>query len=184
MKRIWLVFAVFFLAGPSALSHDRGRLHDELDKFAAAHFDKIQPRSIADNLEYCGLFGYDKSGKLAATKAKRGRLDSCEPAPEPEGFEVLASYHTHGAYTPDVDTEVPSLDDLAADIEEGIDGYIATPGGRIWLNLAEEKVSYQLCGPGCVKADKKYRPCKAFPPAISYTLKTLRARADNDTGEC
>ena len=76
------------------------------------------------------------SGKLAATGPKRGRRDSCEPDEPPEDFEILASYHTHGDDTQEADTEVPSLEDLAGDIEEGIDGYIATPGGRLWLNDA------------------------------------------------
>ena len=167
-----------------ACAQSRSALDDELDKFAAALFDRIQPRSIAENVEYCGLLGRDKSGKFAATKAKRGQVDDCEPEDSPDGFEVLASYHTHGAYTADADTEVPSVDDLEADIEERIDGYIATPGGRMWLNDAEEKASYLLCGPGCVVADKKFRECKAFLPADSYTLRTLKARAANDTGEC
>ena len=62
------------------------------------------------------------AGKLAATGPKRGRRDSCEPDEPPEDFEILASYHTHGAYTQEADTEMPSLEDLAGDIEEGIDG--------------------------------------------------------------
>lgn len=184
MKGVGLVVSIVVAASALATAQDRRSLDDELDKFAASVFDEIQPRSIAENLEYCGLLGLGASGKFAATKAKRGQIDDCEPENEPDGFRVLASYHTHGAYTPDVDTEVPSLDDLQADIEERIEGYIATPGGRLWLNDPEDRKSYQLCGPGCVVADKKFRACKAYLPAKSYTLRTLKARADNDTGEC
>lgn len=184
IKGIGLVVLFVVAASALATAQDRRSLDDELDKFAASVFDEIQPRSIAENVEYCGLLGLDAFGKFAATKAKRGQVDDCEPENEPDGFQVLASYHTHGAYTAEVDTEVPSLDDLQADIEERIDGYIATPGGRLWLNDSEDRKSYQLCGPGCVAADRKYRACKAYPPAETYTRRGLKARADNDTGEC
>ncbi len=175
-----------FLRFASQLAHaqDRGELDDGLDKFAAAHLDEIQARSIAENVEYCGYLGYDAAGRIAATQAKRGLEDSCEPDDPPDGFEIIASYHTHGAYTTDADTEAPSLDDLQGDFEEGIDGYIATPAGRLWLTLVEERLSFQLCGPGCVTADENFRACGAFPPGDEYTLGSLQARADEDTGEC
>jgi hypothetical protein len=183
MGRLLLLIAVLVLPYP-AIAQDRSDLDDALDKFAAALFDRIQPLSIADGVEYCGLLGIGADGRLAATRARRGDADSCRPDDEPHGLDVLASYHTHGAYDRDADTEVPSLDDLHSDIDEGIDGYIATPGGRLWLNDAEARQSFLLCGPGCIAADPDYRPCPAFPPGDSYTLGTLRARADNDTGRC
>jgi len=159
-------------------------LTDELDRFAIAFLDKIQPLSVRDKVEYCGLFGHDAYGNLIATEPIAGEPDSCDPGFEPEGFEVIASYHTHGAYSRDADAEVPSLDDLLGDFEEGIDGYIATPGGRVWLNLFEEEVSLQLCGPGCIFTDPAFRPCLAFAPAEEYTIETLELREDEDTGEC
>ncbi len=179
-----IIVAAGLWVPPPAAAQDRAALNEEPDRFAAAHFDGIQPRSIADGVEYCGLLGFDAAGKLAATPAKRGTPDSCQPDDAPAGFEVLASWHTHGAYDRDADTEVPSLDDLHSDIEEGIDGYIAIPGGRLWLNDAEARQSVLLCGAGCIEADPKYRPCPAFPPGDSYTLDTLRSRAENDTGGC
>ncbi|MEX3012042.1 DUF4329 domain-containing protein [Hoeflea sp. TYP-13] len=157
---------------------------DDLDTFAISHLDKIQPRSIRDNAEYCGLFGYDENGEFAATPAIRGGRDGCNPGIEPDGLEVIASYHTHGAYSPDADTEAPSVDDLLGDFEEGIDGYIATPSGRVWLNLLEERVSVLLCDPGCVYADPNFRACPAFLPDDEYTIETLREREAADTGEC
>lgn len=183
MGRLLILLAAFVLSSP-AIAQGRDSLVTELDRFAAAHFDRIQPQSIADGVEYCGLLGIDADGRMAATPARRGDADSCRPDDEPDGFDVLASYHTHGAYDRDADTEVPSLDDLHSDIDEGIDGYIATPGGRLWLNDVEARQSVLLCEPGCIAADPKYRPCPAFPPGDSYTLETLRARADNDTGGC
>lgn len=183
MGRHLLFIAALLVANPS-IAQDREALVDKLDRFAAAYFDHIQPLSIADGVEYCGFFGIDSAGNLAATPARPGEADSCLPDDEPEGFEVLASYHTHGAYDRNADTEVPSLDDLTSDIDEGIDGYVATPGGRLWLNDIGARESILLCGPGCVRADPAYRPCPAFPPGKRHTIDSLRERADNDTGDC
>lgn len=183
MGRLFLFIAALVLPGLST-AEDRRALDGPLEHFAAAHFDRIQPRSIADGVEYCGLFGYDADGKIAATQAVRGGADSCQPDRAPDRFVVLASWHTHGAYDRGADTEVPSLDDLVSDIEEGIDGFIATPGGRLWFNYAEGRRSVLLCGPGCVYSDPEYRPCPAFPPGARYTIRTLRERAENDTGGC
>ena len=181
--RLLAVLLVAFLAA-SAAAQQRGDLTDDVDRYAAAIFDRIQPRSIADDREFCGYIGVNGTGKLAATGPKRGRRDSCEPDEPPEDFKILASYHTHGAYTQEADTEVPSLEDLAGDIEEGIDGYIATPGGRLWLNDARLRRAFLLCGPGCVKRDRRFRECRAYPPGHEYTLRSLQRRAENDTGEC
>ena len=183
MRCLWLLVVAALSITP-ALADPWEAITDELDRFAVAHLDAIQPLSIRDKIEYCGLFGYDRYGRLAATQAVPGDADSCDPGIEPDGFEVIASYHTHGAYARDADTEVPSIDDLIGDFEEGIDGYIATPGGRVWLNLYEERVSFQLCGRGCITADPDFRTCPAFLPAEEYTIETLELREEQDTGEC
>lgn len=184
MKKVLVLGILLAAVSHPAHAQSREELVDELDIFAVAYLDTLQPLSIRDNAEYCGLFGYDASGTLAATEPRRGTVDSCEPADAPPGFDVVASYHTHGAYSRDADTEVPSVDDMLADFDEGIDGYIATPGGRVWLNYLDEEVSFQLCGAGCIHTDPNYRPCPAFPPAAEYTIESLEARADRDTGEC
>lgn len=123
-------FSVGLFALPGA-AQDRGDLTGELDIFAATYFDWLQPRSIREGIEYRGLFGVDGKRNLAAILAQPGNADSCHPGEAPAGFEVLASWRTHGAYDRDADTEAPSWGDLESDIEEGIDGYIATPGGRL-----------------------------------------------------
>lgn len=184
MRRVCVFSAALLLAAPFASAQDRSTLEDQLDIFAAAHFDSIQMRSFAEKVEYCGWLGFDALGTMVATPAKRGAADHCDLDDPPAGFEILASYHTHGAYDRDADTEVPSIGDLEGDFEEGVDGYIATPGGRLWLNLVEEQISIQLCGPGCVVADSSFRECPAFPPAEEYTIADLQAREDEDTGEC
>lgn len=178
-----VLFAALFVTG-NATAQSRASLADGLDIFAATFFDSLQPVSIKGGVEYCGLFIRDAGGGFVATTPRAGDADSCQPEDDPDGVEVLASYHTHGAYDRDADTEVPSWDDLDSDIEEEIDGYIATPGGRLWVNDAAAERSILLCGEGCVTADPEYRTCPAFPPGNEHTLESLRDRAENDTGDC
>ncbi len=155
-----------------------------IDHFAITYLTKVQLKSLRDGVEYCGLFGYREDGTLAATPEIRGEIDHCEPALEPPGFRVIASYHTHGSFSWDADTEVPSLEDLLTDIEEEIDGYIATPGGRIWFNDHRKQEAYLLCGRDCIIADPDFRECNAFLPKAHYTVESLTARFENDTGDC
>ncbi len=178
---LWLAVAVAAAPVPAA-GQDRSALTDEFDRFAAAFFDELQVRSIAENVEYCGYFGFDRAGQWVATPPTRGDAHGCLPDLPPPGFDALASYHTHAAY--DIDSEVPSVDDMLSDIDEAVDGYIATPGGRLWLNLFDEEVAILLCGPGCVTADVRFRECAAYPPDVEYTLDELYDREDNDPGYC
>lgn len=144
--------------------------------FMSRVFNDIQPISITERREYCGVIGVDASGNYVATKPRRGRASSClTPHPREVDFRVLASYHTHGAWTPLYLTEVPSFDDMRTDIQDGTDGYIATPGGRLWYIDARNQVSRQICGRGCLIPDPNYTPDPDFPIAQQYTLNDLRA---------
>lgn len=182
--RIPLIFCAAILVCADAPGQSRSDLVDAMDLFAVAHLDKVQELSIRDDVEYCGYFGFDAAGKIAATPARKGGRDGCLADEPPSDFDISASYHTHGSYARDADTEVPSIDDLLGDFEEGIDGYIATPAGRVWLNLLDEELSIQLCGPGCVTADPDFKRCPAFLPGVEYRIKDLRARVAADTGDC
>ncbi|MCA8907810.1 MAG: DUF4329 domain-containing protein [Rhodospirillaceae bacterium] len=186
MRLLALASVVSFAVARAAFAQDEDHvwLYEELDTLALRTLDALQHTSIAENREYCGYLGVDASGQVAATPAVPGTVDSCLPDEPPEGFEIYASYHTHGAYSPDEDSEVPSYEDLQGDIEEGVDGYIATPGGRVWLNLYDDERAAQLCGPGCVFADPNFLECGAYPPQEEYTLDGLQARFDNDPGYC
>ena len=139
-------------------------------------FNDIQPASIAERREFCGLIGLDSNGTLVASEPRRGRASSClPPSPRNVEFTVLASYHTHGAYNPEYLTEIPSFEDMATDIEDGTDGYIATPGGRMWYVDARNRIARQVCGLGCLVPDPGFRPDPEFPVAPTYTLDDLRA---------
>lgn len=147
-------------------------------QYLADFFAPIQEKSIADEREYCGYFGLNDAGKLIATKPKRGREDSCLAEPSDDMVEVLASYHTHGAFHYEADAETPSSADLEADIDEQVDGYVATPGGRIWKNDADREKAILLCGRNCTVSDPDY-DSQAFPPVNgSYTLDGLYERDD------
>lgn len=178
-----LVLVVFWPAGP-VVAQTLAEVDDPLDRKIIAHLDQVQKLSIRDNREYCGMVGYGPDDRLIITGPVPGDTDSCDSGDDPPGFEPVASYHTHGAWSHDADAEVPSVDDLEADFDEGIDGYISTPSGRVWLNLAEDEISVLLCGPGCVYADPDFRPCPAMAPVDSYTIDMLIERELSDPGIC
>lgn len=182
MRRIWLVVVLVGLVAceeplPDVSADERIQPRTAAEvAFATGLLNSLQAQSIAENREYCGYIGLDADGEFAATPALAGELDGCQPEEPPADFALLASYHTHGAYAPDYDSELPSIEDLRADIAERVDGYISSPGGRIWFNDAVNRVSIMLCGQGCVIADPAYRPDPDYPPLSRYDLEALEER--------
>lgn len=174
----------FGLGAVGAAAQSRFALTDPLDVFAVATLAAIQPDSIGLNTEFCGLIGRNEAGELVSTEPLRGVRDGCLPPPDPPGLDVLATWHTHGGWSVEYDGEVPSVIDLRGDIEDGLEGYVATPGGRVWRNRARFGVAVLICGTGCVTPDPAYRPCPAFPPGRKYDLKALERRSKDDPGYC
>lgn len=119
-------------------------------------FRTLNPKSIRLNVEFCGYLGYTASGALVASRPTRGTLDSCLADDPPEIELIVASYHTHGAFSREYYNEIPSGDDMEGDEEEGIDGWVATPGGRLWFIDTDEMVTYQVCGIGCLPSDPQF----------------------------
>ena len=143
---------------------------------AIAFLDEIQPASIAVDRELCGYFGLDAAGAFVVTDPVEGGKSFCDlPAP-PENVTIVASYHTHSAFTPEYDSEVPSPGDIRTDARDRIYGYISTPGGRIWLVNWQDRSARQLCGIGCVYQDPGFVPLDAGPIAEFYTIEELRNR--------
>jgi hypothetical protein len=148
----------------------------ELD-FVRQTFNRIQPASILGNREYCGYIGISDLGRYLATDPAAGDTSSCVADwPEIDGFTVLASYHTHGSWLADYDNEVPSFQDMATDIRERVDGYVATPGGRLWYIDAANRVAREVCGRNCLKSDPAFQVSNDGPPDPFYTLWELRRR--------
>lgn len=143
---------------PRDIPHSR----EELETVRSV-FNAIQPQSIEQNREFCGYIIRTELGLLSATEPRRGRKASCSPRWPRGDVDVIASYHTHAAYDPEYDSEVPSYEDMESDILAEIDGYIATPAGRIWFINARRKEARLVCGPGCVVSDPNYQPA-AYPP--------------------
>ena len=119
-------------------------------RFATELLQKLNARSVDLNLEYCGFFYYDASGALQATKPEKGGTHSCLPVfPEEISF-VFATYHTHAAYDPNSLNEYPSMQDMEGDFSNLQNGYLATPGGRLWFTDVQKRISRQLCGYRCL----------------------------------
>ncbi len=168
------LLAALFLSAPAAAQDPAETA------FAKAVLNQLQTASIAANREYCGYIGYDTDGRLKATKAKKGRIDSCYSRRAPRRMEVIASFHTHAGFDPGADSEVPSVDDMFADEEEGIDGYVSTPGGRLWFIDTRSMTTRQVCGRKCMLSDAGFRREVFGPVRRSYTIRQLIAREDGN----
>jgi len=164
---------------PGYYVHDGPRAKPRSDAeiaFVKTALTPVQEKSIAQNREYCGFVGLNIRGDYIVSEPNKGRAGHCDIKEPPLGLRVLASYHTHGAYSKKFDSEIPSSDDLLGDIESGIDGYILTPGGRLWYNDHEREQAVLLCGQGCISADPDFIADQEFPVAESYTPNELEAR--------
>ncbi len=121
-----------------------------------AVFAELNPISIAANIEHCGYVGFTADGELAVSPPTPGDTSSCL-ADDPDNLElVVASYHTHAAFSPDYSSELPSGTDMEGDEDEGIDGWVATPGGRLWYIDSTDMVTWQVCGIGCLPSDPEF----------------------------
>jgi len=143
-------------------------------RFAMDVLDDLQLQSFDENREYCGYIGLDDAGDFVATKATKGRQGSCRADNPPAQMRLIASYHTHGGYSDDYDSEVPSISDLEGDRDEGVDGYVATPGGRVWYNNTGTMTTVMLCDVDCISSDNDFEP-SGFEVSKSYTLEQLAA---------
>jgi len=179
LKRALGLVALYFLAScvsgflddepsPRAQPQTAGEI-----AFTKVFLNSIQAQSFADNREYCGYIGINPDGTFGATEARRGKMNNCVPRYAARDFKALASYHTHGAASEQVETEYPSYEDLRADIYEGVDGYIATPGGRLWYNNAATHRSELLCGAYCLTSDPRHQETSSLPAGTSFSLDEL-----------
>lgn len=135
-----------------------------------ARLGPIQHLSFAARYEYCGYLGRQPDGTPAFTQILRGHHDGCTPEMPGDGFALIASLHTHGAYDRTVPAEFPTALDMRSDRREGVNGYIATPGGRLWYIDSRAMLAVQLCGPGCLPQDPAFHAGDdgAIPTTLSY----------------
>ena len=125
----------------------------------AAVIDRLAPLqqlSFATGFEYCGYLGHTVNGEIGFTEMIRGGHNGCTPKMPEGGLSLVASMHTHGAYDPQVPAEFPTVLDMQSDKAEGVNGYISTPGGRLWLINSAANEAIQLCGLGCLPQDPNF----------------------------
>lgn len=134
----------------------------------------LQYASFAVNAEHCGYIGLDRAGQIMISPISRGTEDSCTMPQPPSGMTLLASFHTHGTYSPYYASEFPTTDDMLTDAAENIDGYISTPGGRLWYVDTDTMTVRLLCDRGCLPQDPRYRPEDDGPLRSVMTLSDLR----------
>ena len=134
---------------------------------------RMQPHSFQKKREYCGYVGYNADGVMVATPPVAGDLASCG-APFPRDIAVTASYHTHGDYDDGYFNEVPSIVDMEGDQKFYMNGYVATPGGRLWFVDTQRMVTFQVCGIGCLPSAPSFR--KGDPVAQKYSYDALREK--------
>lgn len=172
MMRMTIAVALAIVTGAPALAQDPAEM-----RAAREVLMQLQPRSFAENREYCGYVGVLPDGTVSVTEVTRGRRDSClSRADESRFVEIVASFHTHAGFDPEADSEVPSIEDIEGDMFEGVDGYVATPGGRLWYIDGQRGVATLICGLGCMGQDPNFVPGIAGPIANRYTLDDLDAR--------
>lgn len=113
------------------------------DEAARAVSSSINQQSIQEDTEYGGMIYRTQDGRYGYTGPIKGTIDGVDPGgPDavPEGTTAIAFWHTHGGPNPDYDSENfsnvvdPITNERNGDIPYadyyGIDGYVATPGGK------------------------------------------------------
>ncbi|MBF9035019.1 DUF4329 domain-containing protein [Rhodobacterales bacterium HKCCE2091] len=148
----------------------------EETEFITALYNNINPLSIEFNREVCGYVIRRADGELDSTKLSWGTEASCASLPVEPGVEVISSWHTHAAWGRGYDGEVPSTIDVEGDMRAGINGWVSTPGGRLWFIDGQTGFMYQVCGRDCLPSDPGFFPEEHGPVAKDYTLEELRAR--------
>ena len=169
--RMIAAFCMGLLLGSPALAQSA-----EEAELVVAMFRSMNPQSITHDREVCGYIVENPSGRIEVGKASWGGNASCGTIPPPDGFRVLASWHTHAAWAAGYDNEVPSLIDVEGDMSLGINGWIATPGGRLWYVNGQTGEMHQYCGAQCLPFDPDAQMDTRGPVDKRYTLLQLRAR--------
>ena len=135
-------------------------------------FGAVQPRRSAV------IVRAPSQRRLFLDQGQLGR--SCPPAPLSPivpGMDVVSSWHTHAAWARGYDGEVPSIQDVEGDMRQGIkNGWVGTPGGRLWHVDGRTGDMRQVCGRAACPEDPGLLPEEHGPVSEAYTLDGLYAR--------
>lgn len=171
--------AALAFAGPPATAETYARqaaLQDELTELAFDTLNDLQKASIKAQREYCGYIGVTPDKELVATRARGGTQASCMMPRVPRGIRPIATYHTHGAFDLGYDNETPSYQDLRSDIDAGLNGFISTPGGRLWFSDKLAREVRLICSARCMITDPRYSEQRHDRVEPAYSLKELAER--------
>jgi hypothetical protein len=125
----------------------------EEQAFVEGLMESMNALSIRFNREVCGYVLQDPDGSYRSTKVSWGGLASCASLPLEPGVEVVSSWHTHAAYARNYDNEVPSIQDVEGDIAFGVNGWVGTPGGRLWFVESGTETIRVACDLECLPTD-------------------------------
>ena len=183
-----LALALTLLSPARADNHHWDQLtFERVDAVAEAVLMEAQALSLANNREYCGYIAFNAADKLQFTAPIRGDIESCEPPVVPDSWELIASYHTHGALdpnNPDFSFELPSSSDLESDSDEGVDGYLSTPGGRFWFIDTVDELVILLGDAGYFESDQLFVEEIDCPVQAEYSFEDIFVREDEDLAAC
>lgn len=146
--------------------------------FVLALMESVNTLSVRFNREVCGYILRHSNGAYSSTKVSWGAHATCASLPLQDGVDVVSSWHTHAAYAADYDGEVPSIQDVEGDMALGVNGWVGTPGGRLWFIDGATGTMRQFCGRGCLPEDPDFMPEDHGVVAETYTLEALYARFD------
>ncbi|MFT7596846.1 MAG: hypothetical protein ACI8R4_004188 [Paracoccaceae bacterium] len=172
-----LIFALMALSVSASfgVEHGAGFRPDDPAETAAVieRLTPLQQLSFATSFEYCGYLGHTPAGNIGFTEMIRGGHNGCTPKMPAGGLSLAASLHTHGAYDAQIPAEFPTVLDMQSDKAEGVNGYISTPGGRLWFINSAADEAIQLCGLGCLPQDPNFHAGDDGPIANRYSYDEL-----------
>jgi hypothetical protein len=144
--------------------------------FVMGLMESMNALSVRFNREVCGYILRHPNGAYSSTKVSWGGHASCASLPTGDGIDVVSSWHTHAAWAEGYDGEVPSIQDVEGDMRQGINGWVGTPGGRLWHVDGRTGAMRQICGRGCLPEDPGFFPEEHGPVGEAYSLDGLYAR--------
>jgi hypothetical protein len=144
--------------------------------FVMGLMESMNALSVRFNREVCGYILRHPNGAYSSTKVSWGGHASCASLPVRDGMDVVSSWHTHAAWARSYDGEVPSIQDVEGDMRLGVNGWVGTPGGRLWFVDGQSGTMRQVCGRSCLPVDPGFVPEEHGPVGETYTLDGLYAR--------
>jgi hypothetical protein len=144
--------------------------------FVMALMRAMNQLSVRFDREVCGFVLRDATGAYSSTKVSWGGAASCASLPLQPGVTAMSSWHTHAGWDPDYDGEVPSIQDVEGDMSMGVNGWVATPGGRLWFVDGNTGALRQVCGRDCLPVDPGFVPEEHGPVPDELSLDGLYQR--------